>query len=152
MHGFILFINFKWILRSGSLRIKEKRSGKMPWYPHWDKNQHFIQKLHIESPNFHKIHISETSFFTKFTFSNSQFSQNSHFWNLNFHKIHIFEISILTQFTFLKSHFFTKFTFLKPQNQGNFWIKSWFLPQCSLPWGPPFLSIYRFGCPINLVF
>ena len=35
------------------------------------------------------------------------------------HKIHIFKIL-----------FFTKFTFFKHQILGNFWIKSWFLPQC----------------------
>ena len=37
------------------------------------------QNSHIENPNFHKIHPSEISIFTKFTFLKSQFPQNSHF-------------------------------------------------------------------------
>ena len=92
-----------------------------------------------------KIHILKIPIFTKFTSLRSHFSQNSPFWKLNFHKIHIFEKSIFTKFTFLKSHFTflkTQFShfwnlifhkihiFLKYQNQGNFWIKSGFLPQC----------------------
>ena len=60
---------------------------------------------HIENPKFCKIHLSEISFFTKFTILKSQFSQNSHFWNLIFSKIHTSEISIFTKFTFLKSLF-----------------------------------------------
>ena len=70
--------------------------------------------------NFHRIHLSEISIFTKFTFLKSHFSQNSRFWNLNFRKIHVSEISI-----------FTKFIFLKYQNQGIFWIKRSVLPQCA---------------------
>ena len=46
-------------------------------------------------------------------------SKISHIENPNFYKIHLSEIS-----------FFTKFTFLKYQSQGNCWIKSGFLPQC----------------------
>ena len=48
---------------------------------------------------------------------NPHFIQKITFLKSHFHKIHIFEISI-----------FTKFTFLKYQNQGFFWIKSGFLP------------------------
>ena len=47
----------------------------------------------IENPNFYKIHLSEITFFTKFTFQNSHFSQNLHFRILTFHKIHIFQTS-----------------------------------------------------------
>ena len=46
-------------------------------------------------------------------------SKNSHFENPTFHKIHNFKVS-----------FFAKFTIFKHQILGNFWIKSWFLPQC----------------------
>ena len=54
---------------------------------------HILSKnSHIENPNFHKIHLSKISMFTKFTFQKSHFSQNSHLWNLNFLKIHIYEI------------------------------------------------------------
>ena len=60
---------------------------------------------HIENPNFYKIHHSEISIFTKFTFLKSHFSQNSLFWILIFHKIHISKIPIFTIFTFLKSQF-----------------------------------------------
>ena len=38
---------------------------------------------------------------------------------LTFDKIHISKVS-----------FFTKFTFFKHQILGNFWMKSWLLPQC----------------------
>ena len=42
---------------------------------------HILSKnSHIENPNFYKIHISEVSFFIKFTILKSQFSQNSHFF------------------------------------------------------------------------
>ena len=41
--------------------------------------------------------------------------------NLNFDKSHIFKVS-----------FFTKFTFFKHQILGNYWGKSWFLPQCAI--------------------
>ena len=78
---------------------------------------HTGAKIHILSKN----HILKIPLFTKYTFLKLHFSQNSHFWNLIFHKIHIFEIS-----------FFTKFTFLKYQSQGNFWIKSVFLPHCAI--------------------
>ena len=44
-------------------------------------------------------------------------SENSHIENPSFYKIHLSEIS-----------FFTKFTFLKYQIQGNFWVKIGFLP------------------------
>ena len=41
---------------------------------------HIISKnQHIENANFYKIHLSEISFFTKFTYLKSQFSQDSHF-------------------------------------------------------------------------
>ena len=41
---------------------------------------HILSKnSHIENPNFYKIHFTEISFFTKFTFLKSQFSQNSPF-------------------------------------------------------------------------
>ena len=41
---------------------------------------HILSKnSHIENPNFYKIHLSEISFFTKFTFLRSHFSQNSQF-------------------------------------------------------------------------
>ena len=53
-------------------------------FSHWGKNPHFIQNSHIENPNFYKIHLSEISFFTKFTFLKSHFSQNSHFQSLIF--------------------------------------------------------------------
>ena len=40
---------------------------------------HILPKnSHIENPNFYKIHLTEISFFTKFTFLKSQFPQNSH--------------------------------------------------------------------------
>ena len=73
---------------------------------------HILSKnSHIENPNFYKIHLSEISIFTKFTFLKSHFSQNSHFWNLIFHKIHVSEISI---FTFLDS----KINGISGQNVG----------------------------------
>ena len=51
---------------------------------------HILSKnSHIEILNFYKIHLSEISFFTKFTFSKSHFSQNSHFRNIIFHKVHV---------------------------------------------------------------
>ena len=99
---------------------------------HWGKNPHFIKKFtHWKSQFFlqnspywnfifNKIHISEITFFTKFAIMKSHFSQNSLFRNLIFHKIQFWEIS-----------FFTQFTFFKNQILGNFWIKSWFLPQCA---------------------
>ena len=56
---------------------------------------HILSKnSHIENPNFYKIHLSEISFFTKFTFLKS-----------HFHKIHNSEISIFTKFTFSKPYF-----------------------------------------------
>ena len=90
--------------------------------------------------------------FKKITFSKSHFWQNSHFWILifdkftlvksqYFDKLHVFKVSFFTKFAFSISHFFhkirilkisffTKFTFFKNQIPGNFWIKSWILPQC----------------------
>ena len=85
---------------------------------------------HIENSNFYKIHLSEISFFIKFTFLKSQFSQNSHFWNLIFHKIHISEISFFTKFTISKSHSSQNSHLFKHQILGFFWIKSWVLSQC----------------------
>ena len=58
----------------------------------------------------------------------SELTKNSLFEILIFDKIHIFKISIFTKFTISNSHFFTKFTYFRHQIQGNFWIKSWFLP------------------------
>ena len=58
-------------------------------------------------------------FIRKFTFPKYHFWQNSHFQIFIFHKNHIFKVSFLT-----------KFTFYKHQILGDFWIKSWFLPQC----------------------
>ena len=52
---------------------------------------------------------------------NLNLSKNSHFPNLIFHKIHISKTSCLT-----KIHIF------KNQIPGNYWIKSWFLPQCDV--------------------
>ena len=54
-------------------------------FSHWGKNPHFIQKFtfwksqflqnsQFQNLNFHKIHISEISFFTKFTILKSHFS------------------------------------------------------------------------------
>ena len=63
----------------------------------------FYPKCHIL-----KIHVFKILFFTKFTFSKPQFSQNSHFQSLIFYKLHIFKRQILV----------------------DFWIKSWFSPQC----------------------
>ena len=48
---------------------------------------HFPQNSHFQSLIFHKIHISQISFFTKFTFLKSQL-----------YKIHIFEISKSREF------------------------------------------------------
>ena len=45
------------------------------------KNSHFQNLI------FHKIHIFNISFFTKFTFSKSHFSQNSHYSNIKFQGI-----------------------------------------------------------------
>jgi len=60
----------------------------------WGKIHILSKNSHIENPNFFKIHISEISFSSKFTFLKSHFSQ-----------IHISEISIFTKFTYLKSQF-----------------------------------------------
>ena len=79
----------------------------------------FLTKFTISKSHFWQIHIFKVSFFTKFKLSKSHFWQNSNFQNLIFHKIHIFKIS-----------FFTKFTFFKHQMLDDFWLKSWFLPQC----------------------
>ena len=84
-------------------------------------------KTPISSRKANKIHwtlgqrsaINQKIPFTKFTISKSHCSQNSQFQSPIFHKIHIFKVS-----------FFTKFTFFKHQILGNFWIKSWSLPQC----------------------
>ena len=79
------------------------------------------KKSHIENHHSHswnlifdKIHISEISFFKKFTLL-----------NLIFNKIRISEISFLTKFTFLKSHF---------SQNSHFWnIKSMeFLDELSI--------------------
>jgi len=79
-----------------------------------------------------KIHNFKISFFTKFTFSKAHFWQNSHFQSLIFDKIHIFKISCFTKFSFSKSHFSQNSHIFNQQILGNFWIKSWFLPQCAL--------------------
>ena len=60
-----------------------------------------------------KIHLSEVSIFSKFTFLKSHISQNSHFRNLNFHKIHLSKISFFRKIHISKILFFAKFTFLK---------------------------------------
>ena len=93
-----------------------KTSNLLTW-----KLTHFSSKstLGHKSSIYPKIHIFKIAFFTKFTILKYHFSQNSHVQSLIFHNIHIFKIA-----------FFTKFTFFKHHILGNFWIKSWFLPQC----------------------
>ena len=78
----------------------------MIWKSHTLQTSHFGNLIFFI---FFKIHNLDISFFSKFTF-----------WNLIFDKIHILKISFLT-----------KFAFFKHQILGNFWIKSWFLPQCA---------------------
>ena len=52
--------------------------------------------------------------------------KKTQFENLTFHKIRIFKISFFTKFKISKSYFLRN----SHQILGNFWIKSWFLPQC----------------------
>ena len=73
-------------------RVKKRENQKI----HKMKNIIFSK-----IPNF-KIHVSEISYLTKFTFQKSHIWQNSHFKNLIFDKIHISKISYLTKFTILK--------------------------------------------------
>ena len=104
--------------------IKRKSKETCPFFP-----VKWLSTLGQKSSNHPKIHIFKISLFPKFTFLKSHFSQNSHFQSLIFHKIHNFKISFFTKFTFWNSHFFTKFTFFKHQNLGDFRIfKSLFLP------------------------
>ena len=66
--------------------ISRNRLGqKSTFYPkkkitYWQPQ--FLQNSPFWILNFHKIHTSEFSIFTKFTLLNSHFSQNSHFWKI----------------------------------------------------------------------
>ena len=93
--------------------MKKIKNGLIPNFsfaPTLERKFTFYPKIHIlKIPIFHKIHLNEISFFTKFTFQKSHFSQNSHFKNLIFHK----------------------FTFLKVSKSREFLDKKWvFAPVC----------------------